>query len=126
MTMGSERNLGLFLAVIILTWATATSCMASSPHIANGVYREPAMVETVAIQGEEIEFQISVSDGKESRVLKRKYKYRLLSGGKIHVIASSNDSAFVFGIMKYDWFWNGWAIVREDPKTRNTTTFERE
>jgi hypothetical protein len=100
--------------------------MASSLLIANGVYREPAKVEMVAVQGEEIEFQINISNGKESWILKRKYKYLLLSGGKIHVIASSNDSAFVFGVMKYDWFWNGRVILREDPKTRNTTTFERE
>jgi hypothetical protein len=115
-----------FALAFFLIWTWATSGMAGNSPITNGVYRESTKVETVSIQGEEIEFQIRVPDGKEERLVKRKYKYRLLPGSDIHVIASSNDSVFVFGILKYEWFWDGKAIVRKQRKGGGTTVFERE
>ncbi len=100
--------------------------MATSAQIADGVYRDPAKVETVAVDGEMVEFRIHVVAGDQERIVSRKYKYALQSDGKIRVFASSNDSAFVFGVMKYDWFLNGENVVRKDPKTGDVVTFARE
>jgi hypothetical protein len=121
--MGMKKGFALALCLI---WTWATSGMAGNSPVTNGVYRESTKVETVSIQGEEIEFQILVPYGKEERLIKRKYKYDLLPGSYIRVSASSNDAVFVFGIMKYEWLWDGKAIVRKQVKGGGATVFERE
>lgn len=122
------RNVGSksVAAALCLTWALMASGMASSTHIESGIYADPTGVDLVSVWREEIEFQIQLSeDGRETRILKGKYRYLLLPSDQIRVIASSNDPAFVFGIMKYDWYWNGKAIVRKNPVTGKSTLFER-
>jgi hypothetical protein len=114
------KNIGL-IGVLVL--ALVTSCMAATLRIADGVYREPAKVETVTTNGELIEFQVRVVAGDQDRIVNRRYNYSLQADGKIRVIASSNDSVFVFGIMKYDWSWDGKSITRKDPKTGEVVTF---
>lgn len=109
----------LFLTIV-------TGCMATNVRITDGIYREPAKVEMVAANGETLEFQIRVVTGGRDRIVNRKYKYSIESDGKIRVFASSNDSAFVFGVMKYDWSWDGKNVVRKDPKTGDVVTFSPE
>jgi hypothetical protein len=117
------KNIGLIACLIL---GSLTSCMATSARISAGVYREPAKIEMVAVDGEIIEFQIRVVAGDQDRIVNRKYKYALRPDGKIRVFASSNDSAFVFGVMKYDWSWDGKNVVRKDPKAGEVVTFARE
>lgn len=117
------KSIGL---IACLALASLTSCMATTARITDGIYREPAKVEMVAASGEMIEFRIRiVAEGQEC-VVSRKYKYSLQSDGKIRVFASSNDSAFVFGVMNYDWSWDGKSVVRKDPKTGDVVTFAAE
>ena len=97
--------------------------MAGDRHITNGIYREPAKVETIAVRGGEIEFQLRISREHQERIARRKYKYVLLPNGGIDVIGSSNDSVFVFAILKHAWSWDGKVIVRKDPETGDTTIF---
>ncbi len=100
--------------------------MATTARITDGIYREPTKIEMVAASGEMIEFNIRIVAEGQERVVSRKYKYSLQSDGKIRVFASSNDSAFVFGIMNYDWSWDGKSVLRKDTKTGDVVTFAAE
>lgn len=99
------------------------------PHISeknlitNGVYQEPTKIEAVIISGDEIEFKILVSNDNQTRVFNRKYKYTLSTDGKIRVSGSSNDTVFVFGVLNYDWTWDGKNIVRKHFKNGDTMIF---
>lgn len=95
--------------------ASTTQCVRESgKRITNGTYREPSGIEAITVNGENIEFQIRMPKGRrEGEVVNRKYDYKLLTDGSIHVGASSNDEVVVAGIDSYDWFWDGRNIIRK-------------
>jgi hypothetical protein len=111
-----------------LAVALATGCATSrgETRITPGVYREPAKVEAVAIRGDVIEFRIRVAKLDPEKIFERMYSYTVATDGVIRVIASSNDSVFVFGVLNYGWSWDGKNIVRKDPKSGEAVIFALE
>ncbi len=108
-----------------LMFAGTTICASGEGdnRIPDGVYLEPKKIESVTATGDELTFKIYVSRGQEKAILERKYKYSVSGDGKIRVVGSSNDTGLVFGVLRYDWLWDGKTIVRKDPKSGDTVIF---
>lgn len=113
----------IIFIIFCLTLGLLIGCVNARSQIVSGVYQEPAGAETITIDGESISFQIYIAIDNQRKITSRNYNYTLRSDGSIHVIASSNDSVFIFGIMRYHWFWDGKYIMRKDSKTGDITRF---
>jgi len=114
---------------VFACWFLLCGCVSSvaGMPVPNGTYREPSKAESIEVRGTGLTFTIRVpklDPGKE--FTRGPYKYAVNSSGEIHIYASSNDSVFVFGILNYNWSWDGKNIVRKDTKTGNVVTFTLE
>jgi hypothetical protein len=106
-----------------------SGCVASTTvvQVPSGIYREPSHAESIEARGNGLTFSIRVPKLDPQKVLTRgPYEYAVNSSGHIRIYASSNDSVFVFGIMNYDWSWDGKNIVRKDVRTGEVVTFAPE
>jgi len=106
-----------------------SGCVASTAalRVPSGIYREPSNAESIEARENGLTFSIRVPKLDPQKVLTRgPYEYAVNSSGKIRIYASSNDSVFVFGVLNYDWSWDGKNIVRRDVKTGDVVTFARE
>jgi len=94
-------------------------------RIPDGLYQNAAMNESVETSGNHIHFLLQTIRNGDITQRRGDYKYRILSGKEIHVIASSNDSTFVFGIMSYVWLWDGESILRKERDSSEITVFSK-
>ena len=115
-------------AAFVLTFLLS-GCVASTAatRVPGGIYREPSNAESIEVRESGLTFSIRVPKLDPLKVLTRgPYEYAVTSSGPIRIYASSNDSVFVFGVLSYDWSWDGKNIVRKDVKTGDVVTFARE
>jgi hypothetical protein len=115
------------LTIVLGIAAILPECINDSGQtITDGVYREPARVEELTVKGREMTLQLNSIKGSHLGIIRRTYRYEVLTDGKLRFLASSNDSFFVFTILNYEWSWDGKDIVRKHKETGEAVVFTRE
>src|SRR5688500_2117711 len=110
------KSLCMPLALLLL--ASTPRCIRDSGRkIPDGVYREPSKIEALTVQGDRIEFQIRVLNERLPGIATREYRYKVLTNDELRFRASSNDTVFVEGVLRYGWLWDGKNIVRKKYKS---------
>ena len=66
-------------------------------------------------------FRVKVDD----RVVDRKYSYTVRSDGRIHP-SPLVSSDIQLGVAKFDWFWDGQAIIQKEAGTGQAAKFRRQ
>jgi hypothetical protein len=105
-----------------------SGCVASTTtiRVPGGIYREPGNAESIEACENGLTFSIRVPEIDPQKVFPRgPYCYAMEVSGKIRIYASSNDAAFLFEFLNYDWFWDGKNIVRKNVKSGDVVTFAR-
>jgi hypothetical protein len=116
------KSLWVMFSMMLLVTISCSS--GKERRIPPGTYRAQSRQESITVTQSDLEFKISVRRGGDGNgVINRKYKYSLDDDGIIAVMGSSNDSAFVFGILDSDWMFDGKNIVRKDFEVK--ANFER-
>lgn len=114
------------LAVIFLV-ATSSACEETpQPPVPNGTYVTSSKEEAITVDGRKINFRVFVDDG-QTQLSNRSSDFDVWPDGKIvpHPLASQE---MLIGIGKFDWRWDGSAIVQSDPRRpdRAATVFRRQ
>lgn len=104
-----------FFAVAVL----AAACHASDEHpIVNGTYAvtnpDPGSVDTITVDNPTICFRLHWREGE---VLEKTYEYSVSPDGRI-MPGPMRSAEYEPGILKWDWYWDGEAIVQTDPKSK--------
>lgn len=123
----------LTIIACLLSFA-AVSCTSTieEKRIEDGVYLNPSKLEMVEVRGRTIEFKIRVSDDlMQQRNIHRKYQnYTLLANGSFWptptVSTPIRSADYLFGVGRFEWFWDGTHITQKNPKTGGMVTFARE
>ena len=76
--------------------------------------------DEISISPSGISFRVKVED----RVVDRKYDYTVLPDGRIHPSPLVTSDIQV-GVAKFDWFWDGQAIIQRDPATGESAKFQK-
>lgn len=112
----------------LIVLASSSRCVhKSTEKIPEGVYQEPSKIERLDVGSEEIVFHLILPRGLHPGTLvDRKCEYSLLTSNELRIWGSSNDEAFVFGVLHYTWSWDGTNIVRKARQTGEKAVFARE
>jgi len=102
-----------YLLLIFASAMILTACEGDNHPIPEGIYQSDATSdEKLIVKKSEIIFNIRV----KGREVDANYKYTVLPDNTLqpYPIASSDMQ---LGVGAFDWFWDGKAIVREQPQT---------
>jgi hypothetical protein len=119
-----SRVMTIYRVFLIAVFLTA--CLADKRLILEGSYQNPLSDEYVTVQKSKIRFHINLRNEKGEKLLDQEYQYySVWTNGRILPRPLRSVDA-VYGVGRYDWYWNGEAILRKDPKTGETAQFLRE
>lgn len=100
---------------------TASGCAATAPHsIPIGIYGSDTRGEEISVSPEEIKFHLKVDE----RFVDHTYDYTVQANGRIY-LSPQVSSDILLGVPKYQWFWDGKAIIQKQPKTGESTKFQK-
>ena len=124
MTTRRDSALVKVLVTLISLLVTLSACGNSEPVIPNGTYMTSDMKETITVDGANIRFRVLAGEDR-TKMIDRSCEYSVWPDGRLqpHPLASQE---VLTGIGKFDWRWDGQAIVQSDPRTpaRSTKVFE--
>lgn len=105
----------LCIAVSFLGLASLVQCVHDSgQRIPPGIYEEPSGQERVIAKDKTLEFEVRLVGGMhQGEVTNDEFSYEVLTTAEIHVISSSSGAAFMEGVVRYHWSWDGNQIIRE-------------
>jgi hypothetical protein len=102
------------LFTLIPLFVTLSACGNSAPMIPNGAYMTADMKEAITVEGPRIHFKvIAGEDG--TRMIDRSCEYSVWPDGRLQPLPLSSQEVLT-GIGKFDWRWDGLAIVQSDPR----------
>jgi hypothetical protein len=114
------------LVAIIFVAALAACEDPPQTIVPDGTYETSSKEEAVTIEGGKITFRVFVDDAR-TQLSNRSSEFDVWPEGKIvpHPLASQE---MLTGIGKFEWRWDGSAIVQSDPRRpdRPATIFRRE
>lgn len=102
------------LVALIPLLITLAACGNSGPAIPDGAYMTADMEEAITVEGPDIHFKVLAGeDG--ARTIDRSCQYSVWPDGRLqpHPLASQE---VLTGIGKFNWRWDGEAIVQSDPR----------
>jgi hypothetical protein len=111
------EKLGCFLSVFLMA---VGACASESHPIPNGTYSYSQ--ERIVVDGGRIQFHLISKDAGQAS--DKEYQYTVLPDGRIQPYPLTSSDA-VLGTGRYDWSWNGKAIVRTNPHTKQSDHFMR-
>ena len=92
-----------------------------------GTYLSPIGDESVSVRESQLYFHVRIDDRHPDRLVNRTCDYGVVKG---HIALDSDRAATsveaAFGFARYDWEWDGEAIIRRDPRTGETVRFTRQ
>ena len=114
------------LAWISVAWGLtlAIGC-AADRTVTAGRYVGSNPAETVTVDDSKIVFAIKIGSGEIHPIVTREYDYTVNSDDRIQPYPMTSVDAGL-GIGRFDWWWDGDVIVREDPRTGEKDRFVRE
>jgi hypothetical protein len=114
------------LAAIIFVIALSACEEPSQPVVPDGTYETSSKDEAITVDGRKITFRVFLDDAR-AQLSNRSLEFDVWPEGKIvpHPLASQE---MLTGIGKFEWHWDGRAIVQSDPRRpdRPAATFRRE
>lgn len=114
------------LAISSLVLCLLSACTSYSPdRIPEGVYQDTSGTETIAVTKQTIGFHVNFTLPNRETSGDREYEYLLTRDGKIFVIAPSDDTEFVYGILFSDWTFDGQNIVQTERRSGKRVRFIR-
>jgi hypothetical protein len=115
-----------FLCLTVVTAFLSGCVRENTATIPDGVYREPAGVGTVTVQGRNVTLQLDVTKGLRLGVQSGRYEYELMDDGQVALNGSSNDEFFLFAVVGYEWRWDGKNVIRKQKQSGEATVFSRD
>jgi hypothetical protein len=122
MTSMASRLRVRVLAIASLVLVTAC---AHGPTVTPGRYESGDGAESVTIEGSAGRFHVRVGPPGRETIVTREYEFSVGQDGRIQAHPLRSVEA-AFGVGRYDWWWDGEKIVREDPRTGSVELFVRE
>jgi hypothetical protein len=114
----------MIMAATLHTLLATAACAADSHPIENGTYVARSGDDRISVRDEEMHFVLTITEGGQQRVFDRSYSYTVLQDGRIqpHPVRSADA---VFGIGRFDWYWDGKEIVQKAPSGAEINRFVR-
>ncbi|CAN5593094.1 hypothetical protein BH09PLA1_BH09PLA1_11270 [soil metagenome] len=127
------------LVCIFVFCTSTTGCLPTGPKISPGVYSKPATAPSADyvfkytgetwdiqsatpkyvawLQGDVLEFRVRGTRGSQERIAIRQPSYTVdRRDNRIYLVGSSNDTMYLLGISRFEWFWDGQQIIRKAPE----------
>ena len=136
-----------FVLALFQVTLAITGC-APEIEISSGAYRKPADVGAITVRsinapgswdieyawpehdrwaGNILCFAIRNKRGGEEHVTYRRPSYEIdTRDQRIYLIGSSNDTLYLLGINRFEWYWDGANIIRKDRETGESVAYLRE
>ena len=110
-------NVAVF-SVILLSMVSMGRAPDNHPIPIGTYFADRYPDEEILVLQSEIRFRIGVNKD----FLDRQYKYTVLTNGRIQPFPMTS-SEVLLGVGSYDWYWDGKAIIRQNPKTGEIVKF---
>jgi hypothetical protein len=105
-----------------LLFAALAGCTTAYQPIPAGTYASDlTLSDEILVSPRDIRFRVKVDE----RVVDRSYSYTVLPDGRIHP-SPLVSSDIQLGVAKFDWFWDGQAIIQKEPRTGQAAKFRRQ
>jgi hypothetical protein len=112
-------KLGALVVLVVL------GCRAADQHpIKPGKYLSPSGDEGITVFESRMRFQIRLPVENREVSLDKTYSYTALDNGRIEPLGITSEE-WVFGIGRFDWFWNGETITQKDTRSEAPTKIFR-
>src|SRR5512139_3974436 len=94
------------------------SCIVERRPIPIGTYLSPSGEETVSAWESQLHFHVRVDKEHPDTFVDRTYDYGVHKDHiTLHSDIAATSAEAAFGFARYDWQWDGEAIIRRDPRT---------
>jgi hypothetical protein len=115
----------MIVAATLHMLLSTTACASDSHPIENGTYIARSGEDRISAQDEDLHFVLTITEDGQQRVFDRSYSYTVLPDGRIqpHPVRSADA---VFGIGRFDWYWDGNEIIQKAPSGAEVNRFVRQ
>jgi hypothetical protein len=113
------------LICVIFAMALAfESCIVEHHSIPIGTYLSPSGEESVSARESQLHFHVRIHSEHPDRFVNRTCDYAVHKGHiALHSDMAATSAEAAFGFARYDWEWDGVAIIRRDPRTGEIVRF---
>ena len=103
------------------------SCIVERRPIPFGTYLSPSGEESVSAREFQLHFHVRVDNEHPDRFVDRSYDYGVHKNHiALHSDMAATSAEAAFGFDRYDWSWDGEAIIRRDPRSGEIVRFTRQ
>jgi len=112
------------LCVIIGFGLAFESCIVAHHPIPIGIYSRPFGEETVSARESQLHFHIRIDKDNPDSFVDRTYDYGVIKNHiALHSAVAATSAEAAFGFDRYQWDWDGNAIIRHDPRSGESVRF---
>jgi hypothetical protein len=103
------------------------SCIAEQRPIPIGTYVSPSREESISVGESRLHFHVRIDSKHPNRFVDRSHDYGVHKNQiTLHSDMAATSAQAAFGFERYDWKWDGEAIIRHDPRSGEILRFTRE
>ena len=117
--MRGQSNYFPWMTILFLA---GIACAKDFHPIPDGTYVASKSEQRITVTGSTIHFYVRLNESSAGPgMLERTYQYTVLRDGRVQPYPVRSADA-VFGIGKFDWYWDGEKILQRDPRSAELIT----